>query len=465
MVDTAELRQYAVLRATPELRAAYIEDKVDRLRELTIELMRASSAPPTLWQDPGSFHVVGAPSLDWQLAVVGEHPPPPRPDALVIAYACAGPSLVSALRAVLLAPDIKTLLGGLIRTAGADPGGARADHWCPGAGDAVFGHRAHARRLLGAEALAAAGLRGQKVNVAIIDEGLDRAALDPRNWGGGLSWLGRAPGSAPRSAHGMLIARNVLDLAPDAVLYDVPLVPPRITQDLVFAADAHAAYVALLQAIGFLRQFPRWSGPWVLVNAWAIFDRASEHPLGDYSENRHPDGHPLNQVIGTAAREHGIDVVFAAGNCGQFGPDGRCGVLDRGPGRSIWGANAHEDVITVGAVRADGRWIGGSSQGPGPEALASRKPDVCAPSWFSETTDAAVRNRGTSTSCGLTAGVVAALRSQTDGCAHAVTPSTLKQALIDSARKTEGADWSGRLGHGVLDAAAALAALRRYARA
>jgi hypothetical protein len=260
----------------------------------------------------------------------------------------------------------------------------------------------------------------------------------------------------------MLLARNVLDLAPDAVLYDVPLVPPRITDDLVFAAHAHAALSVLLQAIDFLHHFPRWSGPWLLVNAWAIFDRASELPLGDYTENRHPSGHPLNHLIGSAAQQHGIDVVFAAGNCGQFAPDPRCGELDRGPGHSIWGANAHPDVLTVGAVRADGVWIGGSSQGPGPEALATTKPDVSAPSWFCEQTDAATRNRGTSTACGLAAGLMAALRSQT-GDARPITPAAMKQLLIDTARRPQGDAWSPRLGHGMLDAAAALDAMRRYA--
>ena len=77
----------------------------------------------------------------------------------------------------------------------------------------------------------------------------------------------------------MLIARNVLDIAPDAVVYDMPLIPrPSITSIPSVASDADAAYQLLLLCIYFLRQFPRWSGPWVLVNAWAIFDRSSEHP-------------------------------------------------------------------------------------------------------------------------------------------------------------------------------------------
>src|SRR4051812_32786065 len=102
-----ELRQYAIVRTTSELLAAYLDgkDKAERLRALTVDLLRASGAPPALWQARGGFGVVDAPSLDWQLDVVGEHPPPPSPDSLVIAYACPTPELVTTLRATLLAPD------------------------------------------------------------------------------------------------------------------------------------------------------------------------------------------------------------------------------------------------------------------------------------------------------------------------------------------------------------------------
>jgi hypothetical protein len=230
------------------------------------------------------------------------------------------------------------------------------------------------------------------------------------------------------------------------------MIPPRIGAVLPFASDAHGAYLLLRLWIDFLRRFPRWSGPWILVNAWAIFDRASETPLGDYTENTHPFGHPFNNIVGVMV-EHGLmDVVFAAGNCGQFCPSRRCGPVDRGPGHSIWGANAHAGVITAGAVRSDEMWLGYASEGPGPGRLANAKPDVCAPSNFCETIDGAAQNTGTSTSCGLTAGVVAALRSNPNWDPVRVPPKRLKQTLIDTARKTTGAGWERQLGHGILDA-------------
>ena len=84
-----------------------------------------------------------------------------------------------------------------------------------------------------------------------------------------------------------------------------------------------------------------------------------------------------------------FDIIFCAGNCGGACPDGRCGPNDFGPGRGIWGANAHPSVLTVGAVRTDTSWIGYSSEGPGPgrpplNKLANQKPDLCAPSHYVE---------------------------------------------------------------------------------
>jgi hypothetical protein len=88
--------------------------------------------------------------------------------------------------------------------------------------------------------------------------------------------------------------------------------------------------------------------------------------------------------------------------------------------------------------------------------LAREKPDLCAPSDFCETDDAAVRNSGTSTACAMTGGVVAALRSRPAWNQTAVSPERLKAALLGGARHPQALGWNERLGHGVLDAAGAL---------
>ena len=136
----------------------------------------------------------------------------------------------------------------------------------------------------------------------------------------------------------------------------------------------------------------------------------------------------------------GIDVLFAAGNCGQFCPDNRCGGLDRGPSRSIWGANSLQHVLTVGAVRADDMWLGYSSQGPGQQFLGKAKPDFCATSQFAEDDDGFNINTGTSAATGLTAGVIAALRSRWNSAT--VSPQALQQILHQTARKPTSVPWT-----------------------
>ena len=350
-----------------------------------------------------------------------------------------------------------------ISGAGVDLGVGSTDHWCPANNLDTFGTRADARRTVAADALPT-GLGGQRVNVVIVDEGLNQASIPPQNWGGGLDWIPFPPplpipaGSAKRTSHGMMIARTILDLAPDAVLYDVPLIPERIAA--AFLSSADVVYNRLLLEILLRRSFPRWAGPWIFVNAWAIFDRSVEPSPGNYTENKNPSGHPLINVVKRAIRLFDFDVIFAAGNCGAFCGSGRCGA-DRGPGNSIWGADALPEVITAGAVLTNEMWAGYSSQGPGPaiNGLAHDKPDLCAPSNFRESNDAAVNNSGTSTACAVTAGIVAALRSKPSWYQNFVPPATMHRALTRSARKTQGPGWNGRLGHGVLNAVAATSEL------
>jgi hypothetical protein len=186
------------------------------------------------------------------------------------------------------------------------------------------------------------------------------------------------------------LVRNIVDAAPDATFYDVPLIPIRISDVTAFIGTALHVFNQLKQLIEFLRQFSvaTWNGPWVLVNAWSIFDRSTEVPLGDYTEN---PNHPLNVVVDAMVND-ALDIVFAAGNCGQFCPVRRCGELDVGPGSSIFGANSHRRVLSVGAVRTDARWLGSSSQGPGQRLLSRWKPDLCAPSYFREVGDAFLGN-------------------------------------------------------------------------
>jgi Subtilase family len=331
-----------------------------------------------------------------------------------------------------------------------------AGHWCPGeAADPRFANRSAAERLLGIDFLRKQeSTRGWGVNVVVADQGLDRQVLGDR-YGGGWSVGDRQPGSAqgqpgaPRS-HGMMIAHNILQVAPDATLFDLPLAP--VADIEAFLDRAVPAYETMLAEITKWRADER-RGPWILVNPWGIHDRKSERRKGHYTEE---GDHRLNQLVLQAVGDN-IDVVFAAGNCGQFCPNDRCGDTDYGPGRSIWGANSLDAVLTVGAVRSDGIWLGYSSQGPGQEKLGAKKPDLCAASQFCENDDSFNINTGTSAACALAAGVIAALRSRWDPIK--VPPPTLQRILNDTAMKPHGLNWQNKLGqrfgNGILNAEAA----------
>ncbi|WP_316197464.1 S8 family serine peptidase [Bradyrhizobium sp. SZCCHNS2002] len=423
--------------------------------------------------DAGRWRVLSVPDESWRVRLTQRLPEPPPPlNELVVSIECTDSADVELFRRAVDHANARAREQDKtkpFKAVGADIALSQSEFFCPTNPDQLlFGDRDTARRLTGADALGEQGLTGRGVNVVVIDQGFDARLV--KNFGGGLANGDVEPGST-RRGHGPMMVRNIADAAPDAMFYDVPLLPARIGDVTGFISTALHVFYLLDALIAYLRQLPvpQWKGPWVLVNAWSIFDRSSEHPRGDYTERR---DHPLNAIVGTIGAA--ADIVFAAGNCGQFCPDRRCGKADVGPGSSIFGANSHPDVLTVGAVRTDARWAGRSSQGPGQPQLSRHKPDLCAPSYFREVgADAFAGNvdgaflsndgppylasTGTSAACGLAAGIVAAIRS---GCDQtSVSPGQLRQLLNDHARKVEGPSWNGQLGHGIINVEDALAAL------
>ncbi len=448
----AQIRHYVVLNTTPNLWKAYQDGDLSGVQNYITRNLRDRDLTRT-------FEVVALPSNQigpLGAERVGFDRQPPR--------VVVGLTLKSPEAAEQFQDSVRKQMGDVFVGSGADLRFSGSDHWCPSeALDPIFGDRAQAERLIGVpDVRDARKLKGKNVNVAIVDQGLDAAALGS-SYGSGWPVNATLPGKtkppfeSTHRTHGMMVAHNVLKVAPDATLFDLPMVPPRIIDvEGFFLHTADAAFETMLDSIGQLRSAGgKWSGPWVIVNAWAIFDRADEIPLGSYTNG---PNHPFNQLVAKAA-DAGIDVVFCAGNCGQFCPDMRCGGMDQGPGNSIFGANCHPKVLSVGAVRTDTLWLGYSSQGPGQPGFGPKahdKPDLCAPSQFCETDDAYTTNGGTSAACALTAGVIAALRSNPQWSPTAVSPEKLKNILNSTARKTGSAGWNDRTGNGILDAAAAL---------
>lgn len=468
----AIMRQYLVLKAEESLRGDYRGDKPEALCDRIFAILRDLKAPDDLLLDLRKvIKVVATPSLCLRATIENDPEPEHWPDELVVSFTLPDRASMDRLRE-FVAPHLGDGDAAL-RNIGADPFGEICT-LVHAAQARPFGNRSRVRDMMGIGKLHVVGLRGRGVNVVIIDQGLNKdeiAARHPESrWGGGLVPTPMVAGSAPRASHGTMVARNVLDIAPEATIYDVPLIPLGISRPGVFACAAHATYRSVLEEIRRRRQRADANSAWVLVNAWAIFD-TSEDPDGDYTRNSRVKitalrsgklevelGHPFNRIMDTTVGD-GIDVVFGAGNCGQFTSSSRCGKHDRGAGHSIWGANAHPAVLTVGAVSANDAWLGYSSQGPGAWG-ATLKPDICAPSHFCEDEDASAVNSGTSAATGLAAGVIAAIRSNpsADWGPGQLTPDALKQAMNTAARGQNGV-WNDRTGHGILDAGALLEAL------
>jgi hypothetical protein len=345
-----------------------------------------------------------------------------------------------------------------------------AEYSIPVAPDgAMFGTMDDARRLIRADQLPTS-LDGSSVNVVLIDAGIDQSAIPAGQFGGGWQPLPGGPGlpipplpgqtTGEDALHGMMIVNNILTMAPRAMIFDVPLIPPpKIFDIFSFLVAADAAYDKILKDIQWLQTNGNFPGPWIFMNAWAIFDRRSEGAyLGEYTENLGPKGVPPHPFIHRIERvaHRNFDVVFCAGNCGEVCPDDRCGPDDYGPARGIWGANAHRAVLTAGAVRVDSVWPGYSSEGPGPTPnLYSEKPDLCAPSQFVGTSGLYPPNTGTSASAAIVAGIVCALRSKANWNQTRVPPYILNAILNNTANQTQGAGWNRWLGNGILDAFAA----------
>ena len=290
----------------------------------------------------------------------------------------------------------------------------------------------------------AAGHKGQGVRLAIVDTGIDGGRV---NVSGGLNLPGfPAPGVSPTD-HGTMVAFDALIAAPNAMIFDYPLLKSGAGSGWIgFLSDAIRIYAELLIQV---LQVP---GPLVAVNSWGMYDRKQDRPVGspqNYSANPR---HPFNQIVGSLVGA-GADVVFAAGNCGSVCPSARCGANDRGPGHSIHGANSHPDVISVAAVTHAGDLLGYSSEGPG--GLHAQKPDVAATSHFTGSGVFPGPDSGTSAACPVAAGVVAALRSKPS--ARSIPPAAMKLALLNSASPPAGTapGWNAQTGFGIVNARAA----------
>ncbi|MFC0865588.1 S8 family serine peptidase [Sphaerimonospora cavernae] len=330
--------------------------------------------------------------------------------------------------------------------------------------DPAVGDRHDVARLLRVTDLAAEGLDGSGVALAVVDTGINAAHVErvlgheitvdkDRSWS--PAGVSGKPGEHPVD-HGTMCAFDALISAPKASLLDMPVLLSRrrggSTLDGLLS-DAIAAYAHLRNV---LEAQPAESRALVITNSWGSFSPRWDFPPGNpgnYSDN---PAHPFNLIVGSLA-EAGADILFAAGNCGRECRDSRCAF----PDRPIVGANSHPKVLSIGGVDTNGQRVGYSSQGPG--RLAERKPDFCAYTHFagSQAFGDDEPDSGTSAACPVAAGLVAAVRTLWPSTK--LSASQLRTLLRRTADDRSDVGYDYDYGYGVVDAAGVIAALRRRA--
>lgn len=289
---------------------------------------------------------------------------------------------------------------------------------------------------LGCDRIWREGFRGEGIVIGICDTGVSQQAVPAVVDG----WTADedVPWGRDEQGHGTMCAYDAVGVCPEAKVLDIGILK---SEGPTFGGFISDAILAFDWAIERHRQD---GTPHILSNSWGMYQ--NEWAPDYATDPRHPFTLKVLQAIA-----EGIIVCFAAGNCGNVCPDDRCGD-DVGFGKSIWGANGHEEVITVGAANIRERWAGYSSQGPA--ALYDRKPDFCAPSHFAGYRPS---DTGSSAACPVCAGVIGLLKQ----ARPRLTQEQAKRVLAVTARNLCAPGWDYQTGFGMIQAWPAFEAVRR----
>ncbi|MFG1706190.1 S8 family serine peptidase [Nonomuraea sp. M3C6] len=332
-------------------------------------------------------------------------------------------------------------------------------------GDPPAGDWHDVERLLNVPGLHAEGLDGTLVALAVLDTGIN-AAHTAKQLGRGVTldaercWSPSGVTAKPGEFevdHGTMCAFDTLIAAPQATLIDIPVLlstrPGGSAMDGLLS-DAVSAFAHLRNV---LDAQPAGSRALVVSNSWGSFSPEWDFPVGhpgNYSDNA---AHPFNLMV-AGLDKAGADVLFAAGNCGNECPDGRCAY----PNRPIVGANSHPKALSIGGIDVNGARVGYSSQGPG--RLTARKPDICAYTHFSgsKAFGDGEPDSGTSAATPVAAGLVAAIRTRWPSTR--LSPAQLRALLRRTAEDRSEVGFDYDYGYGTVDPAGIIAALQRRAK-
>jgi subtilisin family serine protease len=328
-------------------------------------------------------------------------------------------------------------------------------------GDPAVGNANDVAAALAAGQLAAAGMDGTNVALAIVDTGINLAWLKTQGRtpkvDAARSWtpagVKTKPGNHPKN-HGTMCAFDAGIVAPKATVLDHAVLLSQkqgATTMEGLLSDAVLSYSKLLQVVGAM---PVTTRALVVSNSWGMFSPTWDFPVGNpgnYSDN---PSHPFNVIVASLAAA-GADILFAAGNCGLDCPDGRC---QFGNTRPICGANSHPSVLCIAGIDIHKSRVGYSSQGPG--RLSARKPDVACYTHFDGShVYAPSPDSGTSAATPVAAGVVAAIRTRYS--AGKVPPDQLRSIIAKTSLDLEQPGFDYDTGWGALDPGALIAALAK----
>jgi len=266
---------------------------------------------------------------------------------------------------------------------------------------------------LAVQSMSDAGMTGESVFIGIVDTGFNvdvlrrklGCATQPSCFD--FSALLSDPGTStiPVGAnltnsgytHATMVAFDALIAAPRATVFDVIISEggqPMLSDVMV----AYANLTATLSTIPN-NQLSKQPKGVVLVNSWGIWDPVAEDPENEYIANGE---HMLVGQVSTLA-DLGVDLVFAAGDCGPGSTLAECNGFT---GDTIYGANSYTRVVSVAAVDLVPNWQSYSATGKG--RVDPDKPDVAGYAEFEGLT---ARDSGTSAAAPVVAGLIAAYRT------------------------------------------------------
>lgn len=338
------------------------------------------------------------------------------------------PDVLDVYMDVEIAPFSSCSAAGTVMDASAMNGGFECNT------EEAIGNALDVTAYLGVDQIWGQGFLGKGIVIGIVDSGIEATgrAVNGKvpNVIGGFPVDSWGKWSDPTwNMHGNMTATDALLTAPEAKLYDLRIA----------GQDTPATISNALQAFSWAINQHRIDGtPHILSNSWGNYQKAWDERYA--TEPNHPFTRKVEEAI-----SEGILVLFAAGNCGQTCPNWKC-QNDYGAGKSIWGANGHPSVMTVGAASVKGKVLGYSSIGPA--ALDPKKPDFCGIAHFKGYLPI---DSGTSAACPIVAGVVALLKQ----AKPTLTQEQAKQVLMNTAKSVGTEEWNNFSGSGIIQAKAA----------